>query len=110
MMARAGCYLALPVSSIIVMRHQRPVLQYAPPPQKRRRPFLARPFWRDYVVAYLLIGAGIVVGDIGIPDRSPRRWLFLVPGIISLTAGCAVLLCAIAHGIWTRARGADHAA
>jgi hypothetical protein len=92
------------------MRQEQPVLEYAPPPQKRRRPFLARPFWRDYVVAYVLIGVGAVVGDMGLPDRSAQRWLFLVPAIISLTAGSIVFLCAISHGIWARARGEDHAA
>ena len=92
------------------MPHQQPVLEYAPPPPKRRRPFLARPFWRDYVVAYVLIGGGLVVGDMGLPDRTPRRWLFIVPGTIMLIAGCAVFLCAIGHGIWTRARARDRPA
>jgi hypothetical protein len=65
------------------------------------RTFLARPFWRDYVVAFLLIGMGAVLGDLGLSHRPPRSPM-LVPACVLLFAGFAVFSCAVVWSLcWT---------
>ncbi len=64
--------------------------------QGPRNRFLARPFWRDYVVAYVMIGFGFTLNDIGVtqPDRFDRL-MVEIPAITIFVAGVVVLVCAI---------------
>src|SRR3954463_10883374 len=83
------------------MKEQLPPIKHEPPTRTRtRRGFLIRPFWRDYVFSYVLIGGGIVLGDIGAPQRGADRWWFLAPALASLGVGFAFFFCAIGHGLW----------
>lgn len=70
-------------------------LGYAPPTARQRRRFLARPFWRDYVLAYVCIGFGAVLYDCAAPAHGFERAVLLalatfigIPGILIL--GCAL--------------------
>jgi hypothetical protein len=52
------------------------------------RTFFARPFWRDYVVAYLLIGLGFMLS-------SPVAPVHRAVGVVILAGGALILVCAI---------------
>jgi hypothetical protein len=70
--------------------------------QGPRNRFLARPFWRDYVVAYLLIGAGGTMGDIGASQHeSSGRLLVLIPAFTLLGLGFMVFFCAVGWSLWS---------
>jgi len=66
-----------------------------------RRMFLRWPFWRSYLVAYLLIGMGFLQGDTG-PSRS--RLVEVVGGTM-FCAGLLVFAVAIGFSIWFVAGG-----
>ena len=72
------------------MRHEHP-LDYAPPPDRPRRPFLAAPIWRNWVVAYVLIGGGFAVSS---PVIIP--WL----GYTMMAAGGFVVVAAMWYAWW----------
>ena len=56
--------------------------------QGPRNRFLARPFWRDYTGAYVLLGVGFIMVDIGYSQRGPSDRLFiLVPAFALLGFG-----------------------
>ena len=55
----------------------RHLLDYEKPPARKRRPFLARPFWRDYVLAYFCVGIGVLLVDCGVPARGAERVILL---------------------------------
>lgn len=57
-----------------------------------RRTFLARPFWRDYVIAYVLIGLGWML-------TSPVAPVHPAIGIVILAWGAATFLCAVGWSI-----------
>ena len=58
--------------------------------------FLARPFWRDYVVACVLTGVGFMLIDIGAPYRDrTERLLVLAPAISLFGCGLLVFCCAV---------------
>lgn len=70
----------------LVMQHRSP-----------NRPFLARPFWRDYVLSSVLIGLGFML-------TSPT--LLAVPrviGSILLVGGSIIFLCAISYSVLSTA-------
>jgi hypothetical protein len=67
-------------------------------PQRRRRPFLARPFYRDYVVAYVLIASGMVLFDrAGMP---PGSLALEILGATLLVTGLLIFVSAIVYSIW----------
>jgi hypothetical protein len=67
-------------------------------PQRRPRPFLARPFYRDYVVAYLLIGVGSVLADHAcVPPENLPLEIF---GATVAVAGFLIFVSAVAYSIW----------
>jgi hypothetical protein len=78
-----------------IMRNEQPLYFASPLPKRTRRPFLARPFWRDGIVAYVLIGTGFIVSG---PGWVP--WL----GYIMMGLGGGIVLAAPAHASWERAR------
>ena len=57
-------------------------------PSRSPRMILARPFWRDYVFACVLIGIGFEMTGGG-------RWAIVLPGFTLLGAGSVVFLCAV---------------
>lgn len=64
--------------------------------QGPRNRFLARPFWRDYVVACVLIGSGFTTAGIGAPNRDPvTRRIVIGVGALLLGAGAAIFVCAV---------------
>lgn len=76
--------------------------------QGPRNRFLARPFWRDYVVAYVLIGSGFTIVGIGVPNREPvSRQVIIGVGAAFLGAGAVIFVCAVVWSIastWRRWR------
>jgi hypothetical protein len=66
---------------------------------RRSRTFLARPFWRDYVLAYLLIGVGFMITSPAFP-RASR-----VVGAVLLAIGAAIFACAMGWSFWSTLRG-----
>ncbi len=52
------------------------------------RTFLARPFWRDYVVAYVLIGLGFMLSG-------PTSPVHPTVGVAMFTCGAVVFVCAV---------------
>ncbi len=62
---------------------------------EERRSFLARPFWRDYVLSYVLIGIGFTMVAIGAPQRGADRWFVLVPAFAVFGLGFMVFFCAV---------------
>ena len=65
------------------------------------RTFLARPFWRDYIVAYLLIGVGFIL-------TSPAAPVHRSVGVVILACGGVVLLSAVGWSfasMWRSRRG-----
>ena len=79
-------------------------LDYAPPPPRKRRPFLGRPFWRDYVLAYVCIGAGAVIGDLALGPRSSGSVVPLIFAAIVGGAGIAIFCCAVGYSVWSLVR------
>lgn len=63
-------------------------------PAKAPKPFLARPFWRDYVVSYVMIGAGFMTVDAGAMNRRSDGPLLLIFGAIIFFSGLAIFTCA----------------
>lgn len=53
-----------------------------------RRTFLARPLWRDYVLACMLIGLGFML-------TSPAAPVHRAVGVVILACGVAILVCAV---------------
>ena len=71
--------------------------------QRSRKTFLARPFWRDYVLAYVLIGTGFVIGDIAAPSpHDLRRTILLGIAGTLLSAGLAIFLAALLYPVYRR--------
>jgi hypothetical protein len=67
-----------------------------------RKRFLARPFWRDYVVAYVLIGVGFTMVDVGASQRESSDRLFvLIPAFTLLAFGSVVFFCAVGWSLWS---------
>ncbi len=72
--------------------------------RKAPKPFLARPFWRDYLLAYVLIGAGCLLLDSGDTRRPPGDLRPLIPGGVVFCCGMAIFLCAFGWSLgqgWT---------
>lgn len=67
------------------------------------RPFLARPFWRDYVMAFLLIALGFLLSDPGLAGQG--RWVVLGPALASFAEGIAIFLVAVGWSVWMALRG-----
>ena len=80
--------------------------------QGLRNRFLARPFWRDYVVAYVLIGIGFTMVGVGASQRESSERLFvLIPAFVLFGLGFLVFFCAVGWSLWSswcawRSRGA----
>jgi hypothetical protein len=70
-------------------------LEYAPPLPRPRRRFLARPFWRDYVLAYVCIGFGAVLYDCAAPAHGSERAALLTFATIVGIPGIFIFVCAI---------------
>jgi hypothetical protein len=73
--------------------------------QGSRKSFLARPFWRDYVLACVLIGLGFML-------TSPAAPVHRGVGIAILACGAVIFLCAVGWSVvyaWraSRLRGPD---
>jgi hypothetical protein len=68
-------------------------------PSKRpnRRRFLSRPFWRDYLIAYVLIGVGFTLNDVAVSP--PRNKVLQVVAATLFFAGLLVFASAIAHSL-----------
>jgi hypothetical protein len=60
--------------------------------QGPRRSFLARPFWRDYVLAYVLIGLGFMLS-------SPVAPVHHVVGLAILACGAVIFICAVGWSV-----------
>ena len=70
--------------------------------QRTPRRFLARPFWRDHVLAYVLIGVGFTIVGIGASLREGLERLFILTAAVTLFAfGLAVLSCAVGWSLWS---------
>lgn len=70
-----------------------------------RNRFLARPFWRDYVLAYVLIGTGLTLVDIGASQQeSLKRLVVLIPAYTLFGLGFVVFSCAIGWSLWSTRR------
>jgi len=65
-----------------------------------RRVSIRRPFWRNYLVAYLLIGAGFLLGEV-----QPSAPLLEVLGATMFIAGLLIFAIAIGYSIWFVAGG-----
>lgn len=72
-------------------------LEYAPPSPRRRRRLLARPFWRDYVLAYVCIGFGAVLYDCAAPAHGSERAVLLAFATIIGIPGIFIFGCAIGY-------------
>jgi hypothetical protein len=57
------------------------------------RPFLNRPFWRDWVLACVLIGGGFALFGPGHPYVNGTGYTLML-------LGAGVFVAAIAHAIW----------
>ena len=79
-------------------------LDYAKPLVRKRRPFLARPFWRDYLLAYACIGFGILLGDGGAPPGASGRLIVLGVAAVVGGAGLLIFCCAVGHSVWSLVR------
>ena len=70
--------------------------------QGPRNRFLARPFWRDYVVSYVLIGVGFTMVDVGASQREASERLFvLIPAFTLCGLGFVVFFCAVGWSLWS---------
>jgi hypothetical protein len=63
----------------------------------KHRPFLSRPFYRDYVVAYVCIGPGAIICDLAISPK--MRVLPLLFGATIAFAGAVFFCCAIGYSL-----------
>ena len=64
--------------------------------------FLARPFWRDYVLAYVLIGVGFTLVGLGSSQREGLERLFILTAAATLLAfGWVVFFCAVGWSLWS---------
>ena len=61
------------------------------------RGFLLRPFWRDWVLSYVLIGVGFILSS---PDAPLHRFV----GFALMACGAAIFVAATGHGLWWVAR------
>lgn len=61
------------------------------------RPFLSRPFYRDYVVAYVCIASGAVICDLAVSPK--MRVLPLLFGATISFAGAVFFCCAIGYSL-----------
>jgi hypothetical protein len=67
-------------------------------PELQRRPFIARPFYRDYVVACVLISFGLVLADHAcVPPENLALQIF---GATLAFAGFLIFVLAIGYSIW----------
>ncbi len=66
-----------------------------------RRPFLARPFWRDYVLGGALVGVGFVLS-------APHAPVHPSVGITPVIGGEVILLLAIAWSVRAAWRDRTH--
>jgi hypothetical protein len=73
------------------------------PPQRSRRQFLARPFWRDYGIAYLLIGFGFLLGDVA--SAPSANHLLKLASTVIFFAGLLVFATALSYSVWFIAGG-----
>ena len=90
------------------MKHEHgQTLDYATLPRPKRRPFLARPFWRDYVLAFVCLVFGVMLGDVGAAARGPDRLKLL--GIAAALAGTGLVIfcCAVGYSVWSTLRRSD---
>lgn len=67
--------------------------------------FLARPFWRDYGGAWLMIGSGVLLIDAAALRRA-GLW-GTIPAIALVVAGFAVFFCAVGWSLWSTLRRDD---
>jgi len=67
--------------------------------QSRRR-FLGRPFWRDWVVCYVLIGAGFTLLDASVFRHDLHGRLGEALAIVLVGSGASVLLSAVFHAVF----------
>src|SRR5271170_1753837 len=67
--------------------------------KQSRRPFLSRPFWRDWVLCGLLIGVGFVLLDATAFRHDLQGRLGEGLAIALLGGGASVLLAAIFHAV-----------
>jgi hypothetical protein len=69
-----------------------------PPTRSNRAAYATRPLWRNYLCAYLTIGAGFLLGDLaGMPNGSAAL------GVIAaalLFAGLVIFVLALGSSIW----------
>jgi hypothetical protein len=70
-------------------------LDYAARPAPKHRPFLTRPFWRDYVLAYVCIGVGAVVAGAPAPARGSGNIVLLAAAALICGAGLVIFCCAL---------------
>jgi hypothetical protein len=66
-------------------------LDYATP-ERKRKPFFARPFWRDWLLGGTLLFIGLLI----LPSK-PTEIRF--PSYAMLILGALILLCAAIHAI-----------
>ena len=71
---------------------------------ERRRAFLARPFWRDYLVGAVLVGVGFMVNDFAVTARGAERWVLWVSAMVLVGVGVGILLCAVGWSLWRAVR------
>ncbi|MFT3786829.1 MAG: hypothetical protein QM770_11790 [Tepidisphaeraceae bacterium] len=62
---------------------------------KKKRPFTLRPFWRDHLVAYVLLGLGFLINDIAATPSTLNRAVVRVLAIVAGGTGLVVLACAV---------------
>jgi hypothetical protein len=67
-------------------------------PVRSGRRFLARPMWRDYVFAFVLIGIGFIFSD------GSGRWAIRLPALTLFAAGCVIFVCAVGWSLWSTLR------
>jgi hypothetical protein len=60
--------------------------------------FIKRPLGRNYLIAYLLIGGGFLLGDIAVGSTGKR--VLEVVGTTIFFAGLFVFAAAVAHSVW----------
>ena len=56
---------------------------------------LARPMWRDYIFAGVLIAIGFMLSDAGL------GWAIRLPALTLFAAGCVIFVCAVGWSLWS---------